>query len=90
MNYPFSGLFSFLITDIHLIFGTLLCHMKIQIKCEFGIDPLIFPEVMVLGLRKISQIISFPHFFLSTYKYSFDIWYISLPYEDTDQVQVWF
>jgi hypothetical protein len=45
------------------IFGTLLCHTKIQIKFEFGVDPLIFPEVMALELRKISQIISFPDFF---------------------------
>jgi hypothetical protein len=42
-----------LLTDNHLIFGTLLCHTKIQIKFEFGFDPLIFPEVMALGLRKI-------------------------------------
>jgi hypothetical protein len=52
-----------LLTDIHLIFGTLLCHTQIQIKFGFGFDPLIFHEVMALGLRKISQIISFPHFF---------------------------
>jgi hypothetical protein len=43
----------FLLTDIHLIYGTLLHHTKIQIKFEFGFDPLIFPEVMTLGLRKI-------------------------------------
>jgi hypothetical protein len=24
--------------------------------------------------------------FLSAYRYSFDIWYIALPYQDTDQV----
>jgi hypothetical protein len=59
-----SGLFSLsLLTDIHLIFGTLLCHTKIQIKFEFGFDPLIFHEVMALGLRKKSRIISFMHFF---------------------------
>jgi hypothetical protein len=54
-----------LLTDIHFIFGTLLCHTKIQIKFEFefGSDPLIFHKVMALGLRKISQIISFPDFF---------------------------
>jgi hypothetical protein len=34
--------FFFLPTDIHLIFGTLLCHTKLQIKFEFGFDPLIF------------------------------------------------
>jgi hypothetical protein len=50
-------------TDIHLIFGTLLCHTKIQIKFEFGFDLLIFNEVIALGLRKISRIISFPDFF---------------------------
>jgi hypothetical protein len=53
---------------------------------EFGFDPLIFHEVMALGLRKISQIISFPHFFL----YSFDMRNIALQYQDTDQVRVWF
>jgi hypothetical protein len=49
-----------LFTDIRLIFGTLLCHTKIQIKFKFGSDPLIFPKVMALGLRKLSRIISFP------------------------------
>jgi hypothetical protein len=49
----------------HLIFGTLICHTKIQIKFEFGFDPLIFPKVMALGLRKISRIISFPDFLFS-------------------------
>jgi hypothetical protein len=43
-----------LLADIHLIFGTLLCHTKTQIKFEFGSDPLIFQEVMALGLRKKS------------------------------------
>jgi hypothetical protein len=52
-----------LLTDIHLIFGTLLYNTKIQIKFEFGIDTLIISEVMTLGLRKIPQIISFPHLF---------------------------
>jgi hypothetical protein len=82
---PWASCFSLLI-DIHLIFGTLLCHTKIQIKYEFGFDPLIFTEVMALGLRKISRIISFPDFFLSACRYSFDNWYIALPYQDTDQV----
>jgi hypothetical protein len=47
-----------MLSDIYLIFGTLLCHTKIQIKFEFGVDPLIFQEVMALGLRNLS----FPHF----------------------------
>jgi hypothetical protein len=52
-----------LLTDIHLIFGTLLFHTKIQIKYEFGLDPLTFSKVyMALGFRKISQIIRFPDF----------------------------
>jgi hypothetical protein len=42
-----------LLTDIDLIFVTLLCHTKLQIKFEFGCDPLIFPEVLAHGLRKI-------------------------------------
>ena len=68
----------------------LVLHDKIQVKFEFGFDPLLFPKVMVHGLREISRIISFPDFFLSAYRYSFDIWYIALPYQDTDQVWVWF
>jgi hypothetical protein len=90
MNYQFSALFSFVLSDIHLIFGTLLCHTNIQIKVEFGFDSLIFHEVMALGLRKISQIISFLHCFRSCFQYLFDIWYIAYPYQDTDQVSVWF
>jgi hypothetical protein len=56
--------FFFLLTDIHLIFGAIICHTKIQINFEFGFDPLIFPEVIAFELRKISRIISFPDFFL--------------------------
>jgi hypothetical protein len=58
----FQTFFS-LLTDIYLIFGTLLCHTKIQIKFEFGFDPLIFHKVMALGLRKKSRFISFLDFF---------------------------
>jgi hypothetical protein len=54
-NYQFSALFFALLTDIHLIFGTLICHTKIQIKFEFGFNALIFHEVMALGLRKKNQ-----------------------------------
>jgi hypothetical protein len=39
-----------LLTDMHLIFGTLLCHAKIHIKFEFGFDSFIFTEVTSLGL----------------------------------------
>jgi hypothetical protein len=85
---PLNGFYSFpdffsLITDIYLIFGTLLCHTKIQIMFEFGFDPLIFHEVMALGLRK--KITNY-QFYALFFSYSFDIWYISLPYLDADQV----
>jgi hypothetical protein len=53
-NIRFPDVFVSLLTDIHFIFGTLFCHTKIQIKFEFGFDPLIFSKVMALGLRKIS------------------------------------
>jgi hypothetical protein len=36
-----------LLTDMRL-FDTLLCYTKIQIKFEFGFDPLFFQEVMAL------------------------------------------
>jgi hypothetical protein len=42
-----------MLSDIRLIFGTLLSHTKIQIKLEFGFDPLVLHKVMALGLRKI-------------------------------------
>jgi hypothetical protein len=61
-NYELSVLSTFF-SHIHLIFGTLLCNTKIQIKFEFGFDPLIFHKVMAFGLRKKSRIISFPDFF---------------------------
>jgi hypothetical protein len=72
-NYLFSTHFSLCLQIFILYLVHLLCHTKIQIKFEFGFDPLIFPYVMALGLRKISRIISFPHFFLSAYGYSFNI-----------------
>jgi hypothetical protein len=60
MNYQFSTLFFSLLTDIHLIFGTLFCHTKLQIKFEFGFNPLEFHEVMAHGLKIIHvlQIVS--------------------------------
>jgi hypothetical protein len=79
-----------MLSDIYLIFSTLLCHIKIQIKFEFCIDPLIFHEVMTLWLRKISQIISFPHFFVRAFRYLFDIWCIALPNQHTDLFRFWF
>jgi hypothetical protein len=51
-------------------------------KFEFGFDPLIFHKVMALGLICT--------FFLRAFRYSFDIWYIALPYQDTDQVRAWY
>jgi hypothetical protein len=47
---------------------------KIQTKFQFGFGPLIFHKVMAPGLRKISQILSFPHFFCSCFQYLFDIY----------------
>jgi hypothetical protein len=52
---PWASCFS-LLTGIHLIFGTLLCHTKMQIKIEFGFDLLIFPEVMALDLEKYDKL----------------------------------
>jgi hypothetical protein len=70
----FSALFLFMLSDIQLIFGTLLCHTKIQIKFEFNFDPSIFHGDMTLGLRKISRILSFPH--LSRSCFQIFIWYL--------------
>jgi hypothetical protein len=51
-------------SDIYLIFGTLLIHIKIQIKFEFGFDPFIFHEVMALDLEKYHEISVFFTFFV--------------------------
>jgi hypothetical protein len=56
MNYQFSTLFLSLLTDINLIFGTLFCHTNLQIKFDFGFDPLECHEVMAYGLRKILHV----------------------------------
>jgi hypothetical protein len=39
-------------------------------------------------LRPLGDFTIFRTFFLPAYRYSFDIWYIALPYLDTDQVPV--
>jgi hypothetical protein len=61
LPYPAFCTFLSLIIDIHLRFGTLLCHSKLQKKFEFGFYPIIFHEGMVFELRKISQIVGFSH-----------------------------
>jgi hypothetical protein len=48
-----STLFFSLLTDNHIIFGTLLCHTMLQIKFEFGFDPSDFHEVTAHERRKI-------------------------------------
>jgi hypothetical protein len=62
---------------------TWLYNCDLQIKFEDGCYRPIFRRVMPL-----EGLYSFPDFFffISAYRYSFDIWYIALPYQDTDQV----
>jgi hypothetical protein len=64
-DFTVFRIFFSLLTTVHLIFGTLLCHTKIQIKFEFGSDPFIFHEVMALGLRKNITNYQFSELFLS-------------------------
>jgi hypothetical protein len=68
-------LVSFMLSDIHLIFGTLLCHTKIQIKFEFGFSPSFLEKYLEFSVFRTFSICA-----------SFDIWYIALPYQDIDQV----
>ena len=63
-----------MLSDIHFIFGTLLCHTKIQIDFEYGLDPLIFHGVMALGLRKNITNSQFPTLFCSCFQIF--IWYL--------------
>jgi hypothetical protein len=92
-NYQFSALF-FLSYSSRIISFTHFFSFCLQILIWYLVHCFAIPryilslrlivhEVMALGLRKILRIISFPHFFLSAYRYLFDIWYISYPYQDT-------
>jgi hypothetical protein len=65
----------------YFLSATLLCHTKLQTKFEFGFDPLIIHEVITLGLRKISEIINFPHLIFGT---------IAFLNQVTNQAQVFF
>jgi hypothetical protein len=78
----FSRLFSAMCAAIGLKLCTWLYTYDIQIKLEDGCYRLIFRRVMLL-----EDFYSFPDFFsISAYRYSFDIWYIALSDQDTDQV----
>jgi hypothetical protein len=43
-----------------------------------------FTKLWPLDLEKNYELLVFQTFFLSAYRYSFNIWYIALPYQDTD------
>ena len=81
LSTKFSGLFSTMCAAIVLKLCTWLYIYDLQIKFEDGCYRPIFRRVLLL-----ERIISFPDFFVSVYRYSFDIWYIALPYQDTYQV----
>jgi hypothetical protein len=40
---------------IQRIFGIQMCHEEIQVKFEYGCGPIIFGEVIALGLRKLLE-----------------------------------
>jgi hypothetical protein len=41
---------------IQMIFGIQMCHEEIQVKFEYGCNPIIIEEVIALGLRKFIDI----------------------------------
>ena len=49
INCQFSALFFSLLADIHLIFGTLLCHTKLQISSSFVSIDSFFTELWSLS-----------------------------------------
>jgi hypothetical protein len=49
-----------------------------------------FTELWPLDLEKYHEFSVFRTFFFRAFRYSFGTWYIALPYQDTDQVRVWF
>ena len=73
----FSGLFSAMCTAIALKLCTWLYMHDLQIKID---------DQFLGELCPLRDFTVFRTFFLFAYRYSFDIWYIALPYLDTDQV----
>ena len=53
-----------------------------------SVRPSVRPSVC-LSVRQSGKSV-FRTFFLTACRYSFDIWYIALPYQVTDEVRVWF
>jgi hypothetical protein len=60
---------------IQIIFGIQMYHEEIQVKFEYGCNPIIIEEVIALGLRKFLEN-EFPFIFsLMVLMDSNDIWY---------------
>jgi hypothetical protein len=75
MNYQFSSLF--FVHAFRYLFDIWYIALPYQDidkkKYEFGFDPLIFHEVMALGLKKYPKLSVFRTFFVRAFRYSFDI-----------------
>jgi hypothetical protein len=86
-----------LLTDIHLIIFPLCAqllhwnfvHSFISMTYRSS-SKVVAIDQFLEELCPLRDFTVFRAFFLSAYIYSFDIWYIALPYQDTDQVWVWF
>jgi hypothetical protein len=74
----YKHLLLFVLSDIHLIFGTLLWNTKIQIKFEFCVDPLIFQELWPLDVEKYHEFSVFRTLFVCAFRYSLLLWHIKI------------
>jgi hypothetical protein len=70
------------------IFGIQMYHEEMQVKFNYGCDPIIIGEFIALGLRKlIANEVSIN--FIDGWMNAKDIWYTDVSLRDAGQVQIW-
>jgi hypothetical protein len=63
-----------------------LWHIKYISSLSLVLIHLFFTKLWSLNLEKYHEFSVFCTFFFHAFRYSIDIWYIALPYQDTDQI----
>jgi hypothetical protein len=71
-------LFFAILWDIDLIFGMWVYNDKLQIKFTFRSSPIIFGQVMALGLWNLAKYLVVTIFFRYAWRYCLDFWYMSV------------
>jgi hypothetical protein len=89
-NSQFSALFSFVLSDIHWNLVHCFAILRYISSSSLVFIHWFFTKLWPLDLEKYHEFSVFRTFFFRAVRYSFDIWYIALPYRYTDQVRLWF